>query len=141
MKNLFMLVALAGAALGLSSCCSMFGKHNNTDGYRTETYQVKTWGYDTVTEQVLVKGGTKSCKEGLVVTVTKKVPRYKTVTKKVRISSGPNVQMYCPKKDSGGSTSEETLRMSSAQGSSGSPNIGLMPTMRALPLEEKKATP
>lgn len=129
-----MLVALAGAALGFSSCCSMFGKPINTPGYRTETHQVRTWGYDTVTEQVLVKGGTKSCKDGLIVTVTKKVPRYKTVTKKVRISCGPSVHLYCPKKDCGGTTSEEALRMASAQGSSGSPNIGLMPSMKKLPL-------
>ena len=129
-----MLVALAGATLGFSSCCSMFGKHSNSDGYRTETYQVKTWGYDTVTEQVFVKGGSKSCKDGMVTTVTKKVPRYKTVTKKVRISCGPSVHMYCPKKDCGGTTSEETLRMASVQGSSGSPNLGLLPTMKKLPL-------
>jgi hypothetical protein len=132
MKNLFMLIALAGTALGFSSCCSMFGKHSNTNGYRTETYQVKTWGCDTVTEKVLVKGGSKSCKDGLYVTVTKKVPRYKTVTKRVRISCGPCVHMYCPKKDCCGTTSEETLRMASVQGSSGSPNIGLMPTMKKI---------
>jgi len=134
MKNLFMLVALAGATLGFSSCCSMFGKHTNANGYRTETTQVKTCGYDIVTEQVLVKGGSKSCKDGLFVTVTKKVPRYKTVTKKVPVRGGPCVRMYCPKTECCGTTAEETLRMASVQGSSGSPNLGLLPTMKKLPL-------
>lgn len=132
MKNLLMLVALAGASFGFSSCCTMFGKHTNTDGYRTETYQVKTGGYDLVTKQTVVNGDAKSGKGGMVVTVTEKVPRYKTVTKKVRVSSGPNIHMYCPKKDGGGSISQETLNMTSAQGSSGSPNIGLVPSMKKI---------
>ena len=127
-----MLVALAGASLGFSSCCSMFGKHTNTDGYRTETYQVRTCGYDLVTKQVITNADSKSGKGGMVVTTTEKVPRYKTVTKKVRIVNGPNVHMYCPKKDSGGSTSQETLNMTTAQGSSGSPNIGLVPSMKKI---------
>ncbi|MEI7911187.1 MAG: hypothetical protein WCK77_16250 [Verrucomicrobiota bacterium] len=132
MKNLFMLVSLAAVSLGFSSCCSMFGSHTNTAGYRTETHQVKTCGYDLVTEEVLVKGGSKSCKGGMVVTTTKKVPRYKTVTTKVRISCGPSVHMYCPKKDCGGTTSQLTLNMASSQGSSGSPNVGLVPSMKKL---------
>jgi hypothetical protein len=132
MKNLITLIALVTAALGFSSCCSMFSRHTNTAGYRTETRQVRTRGYDIVHEEVVVQGASKSCKDGLVTTVEKKVPRYKTVTKKTRISCGSSIHFYCPKKDCGGTTSETTLNMTSAQGSSGSPNVGLMPTMKKL---------
>ena len=132
MKNLLTLVSLAAFSLAFSSCCSMFGNHSQTAGYRTETRQVKTCKYDLVTEQVVVKGGSKSCKDGLVVTTTKKVPHYKTVTKKSRIKCGDCARYYCPKKDCCGTTSESTLNMASTQGSSGSPGIGLLPTMKKL---------
>ena len=106
--------------------------------YRTETRQVKTCDYDIVTEEVVTPGDAKSGKGGMVQTIEKKVPRYKTVTKKVRVSCGPCVRFYCPKKDCCGTTSESTMRMASAQGSVGSPNIGLIPTMRNfLSLTEK----
>jgi len=131
MKNLLMLASLIAVTLGFSSCCSMFGDQSRTAGYRTETHQVKTCGYDLVTEQVFTNGPHGS-KDGMVTTVTKKVPHYKTVTKKVRISCGPCVRRYCPKKDCCGTTSAETLRMASDQGSSGSPHIGLLPTMKPI---------
>lgn len=132
MKNLFMLVSLAAVSLGFSSCCSMFGAHGQSAGYRTETRQVKTCGYDLVTEEVVIKGGSKSCKDGLVTTTTKQVPRYKTVTKKTRVKCGSCVHLFCPKKECCGTTSQLTLNMVSTQGSSGSPHIGLVPTMKKL---------
>jgi len=131
MKNLLMLVSLAAVSLGLSSCCSMFGKHTKSSGYRTETRQVRAWGYDTVREEVVIKG-TRGSKGGLVTTVEKKVPRYKTVTKKTTLTCNAGVHRYCPSKDCGGTISESTVNMASAQGSSGSPNIGLLPTMKIL---------
>ena len=54
--------------------------------YRTETRQVKTCRYDIVTEEIVTPGDAKSGKGGMVQTIEKKVPRYKTVTKKVRVS-------------------------------------------------------
>ena len=132
MKNLLMLVSLAAVSLGFSSCCSMFGSHSQSNGYRTETHQVRTCGYDLVNEQVVIKGGSKSCKDGLVVTTTKQVPRYKTVTTKVRVKCGPCVRRYCPTKECCGTTSQATLSLSSNQGSSGSPGIGLIPTMKPI---------
>ncbi len=93
-----------------------------------------------MTEEVVTPGDAKSGKGGMVQTIEKKVPRYKTVTKKVRDSCGSCVHYYCPKKDCCGTTSESTMRMASAQGSVGSPNIGLIPTMRELPLAPKAAT-
>jgi len=132
MKNLLLLASLVAVSLGFSSCCSMFGNPTQSAGYRTETRQVKTCFYDTVTEEVWV--GDSGGKGGMMQVVEKKVPRYKTVTKKVRIPCGHCVRHYCPTKDCCGTTSEYTMRMASAQGSSGSPNIGLIPTMKPLPL-------
>jgi hypothetical protein len=129
MKNLVLLATLIAVSLGFSSCCSMFGTTAQGSGYRTETRQVKTCSYDIVTEEILVQDGSKG---GMVQTVEKKVPRYKTVTKKVRIPCGSCVRFYCPKNDCCGTTSESTRLMASAQGSVGSPNIGLIPTMKPI---------
>lgn len=128
MKNLVLLVSLIAVSLGFSSCCDMFGTVAQGGGYRTETRQVKTCHYDIVTETVNVGDG----KNGMVETVEKRVPRYKTVTKKVRIPCGSCTRYYCPKKDCCGTTSESTIKMASAQGSVGSPNIGLIPTMKPI---------
>jgi hypothetical protein len=129
MKNLVLLATLIAVSLGFSSCCSMFGTTAQGSGYRTETRQVKTCSYDIVTEEILVQDGSKG---GMVQTVEKKVPRYKTVTKKVRVPCGSCVRFYCPKNDCCGTTSESTRLMASAQGSVGSPNIGLIPTMKPI---------
>ena len=141
MKNLALLLSMAAVTLGFTSCCSMFGSTSHVS-YRTETRQVKTCGYDIVTEEVVTPGDAKSGKGGMVQTIEKKVPRYKTVTKKVRVcnSCGACVRIYCPKKECCGTTAESTMRIASAQGSAGSPNIGLIPTMRELPLAPKTAT-
>ncbi|MCF7673789.1 MAG: hypothetical protein K9N23_04745 [Akkermansiaceae bacterium] len=132
MKNLLMLVSLVAVSLGFSSCCSMFGSHTQNAGYRTETKQVKTCGYDIITEEVVIPGDAKSGKGGMVQIKETKVPRYKTVTKKVRIPCGKCARFYCPKKDCCGSTSQATINMSSAQGPVGSPHIGLIPTMKKI---------
>ena len=132
MKNLALLLSLAAISLGFSSCCSMFGLSAQGSGYRTETRQVKTCGYDIVTEQVVTPGDAKSGKGGMVQTVEKKVPRYKTVTKKVRVSCGSCVRFYCPKSDCCGTTSDSIRVMSTAQGPVGSPHIGLVPTMKPI---------
>ena len=129
MKKLLSLLTLAALSMGFSSCCSMFG--TGSAQYRTETRQVKTCHYDIVTEQVDT-GSSKSGKGGMVETIEKKVPRYKTVTKKVRIPCQSCVRFYCPKKDCCGTTSESYRKMVTAQGPVGSPHIGLVPTMRKL---------
>jgi hypothetical protein len=128
MKKLLSLMTLVALSMGFSSCCSMFGGGTGTAGYRTETRQVKTCHYDIVTEQV----STGSGKDGMYQTVEKKVPRYKTVTKKVRIPCPSCVRYYCPKKDCCGTTSESYRKLTTAQGPVGSPHIGLVPTMRKL---------
>lgn len=132
MKNLVLLATLIAVSLGFSSCCSMYGLTANKAGYRTETRQVKTRGYDIVTERVVTPGDSKSGKGGMVEIIEKKMPRYKTVTKKVRIPCGSCTRFYCPKDDCCGTTSESTRLMASVQGSVGSPNIGLIPTMKPI---------
>lgn len=130
MKKLLSLLTLIALSLGFSSCCSMFGLASNSSGYRTETRQVKTCGYEIVTEQVYTANA--DGKGGMTETVEKRVPRYKTVTKKTRIPCQKCTRIYCPKKDCCGTTSEAFMKMSTAQGPTGSPHIGLVPTMRKL---------
>ena len=132
MKNLLTLVSVVAVSLGFSSCCTMFGLSSHSAGYRTETKQVKTCGYDIVTEEVGVPGDSKSGKGGMVQTIEKKVPRYKTVTKKVRIGCGSCVRFYCPKKDCCGTTSDSIRVMATDQSATGSPHIGLIPTMKPI---------
>ncbi len=132
MKNLLFFASIIAISLGFSSCCSMFGTMAQGSGYRTETRQVKTCHYDVITEEVMVPGDSKSGKGGMIQTVEKRVPRYKTVTKKVRIPCGSCVRLYCPKDDCCGTTSESTRQLASTQGSVGSPNIGLIPTMKPI---------
>lgn len=131
MKNLALLLSLAAVTIGLSSCCSMFGLSSQSAGYRTETRQVKTCKYDIITEEIRIPASSKG---GMATTQTieKKVPRYKTVTKKTRISCGSCVRFFCPKKDCCGTTSDSTIKMATAQGATGSPHIGLIPTMKPL---------
>jgi len=132
MKKLALLLSLAALSLGFSSCCSMFGVSSGTAEYRTETVKVKTCGYDIVTREIVIPGDAKSGMGGTVQTIEEKVPRYKTVTKKIRVRCGPCTRFYCPKKDCCGTTSESTLKMATAQGGTGSPHIGLIPTMKSL---------
>ena len=128
MKNLVLLTSLIAVSLGFSSCCSMFGYTNQFAGYRTETRQVKTCYYDTVTKEVRMGNG----KDGMTQTIEERVPRYKTVTKRVGIKRTACVRHYCTKKDACGTTSEQTRQMASTQGSVGSPNLGLIPTMKPI---------
>ena len=130
MKKLLSLLTLVALSMGFSSCCSMFGLGSNSAGYRTETRQVKTCHYDIVTEEVYTANS--SGKGGMTQTIEKKVPRYKTVTKKVRVSCGSCVRFYCPKKECCGTTPDSYLKMVTAQGPVGSPHIGLVPTMKKL---------
>ena len=128
MKNLSILASVAVLSLAFTSCCSMFSWSSNGPRYRTETVEVATGDYDTVTEEVQTGG-----KGGMAQLVEKRVPRYKTVTRKVRIKSpGRCARFFCPKKTYCGTTSEEVMLSTSVQGSTGSVNMGLVPTMRPL---------
>lgn len=130
MKKLFALLLLASLSMGFSSCCSMFGTTSRSAGFVTETRQVKTCDYETVTEEVYTADS--SGKGGMTQTIQKRVPRYETVTYEKAVPCQKCTRRYCPKKDCCGTTSIEFMRMATAQGSTGSPHIGLIPTMKKL---------
>ncbi len=130
MKNLLLLLPLLALSLGLSSCCNMFGMKGFSAGYTTETYQRKLCGYDVVREEVVV-----DAKSGLTEVKETKVPRYKTVTRKVRIPCGPCVRPYCLNEGCCGSDTTEARRMATVQGGTGSPHLGLIPTMKQITVE------
>lgn len=128
MKTILCLFTVAVAALGMSSCCSLSNAAKMNGEWVTETKQVKTCRYTTVTEEVYHPGP----KGGTIELVEKKIPCYKTVTKRKWVSAPPCVRLYCPGKDDCGTTSEKTMLMATAQGPVGSPHIGLIPTMKPL---------
>ena len=130
MKNLLLILPLVALSLGLSSCCSMFGIKSFSAGYTEETYQRKLCGYDIVREEVVVDS-----KSGLTEVKETKVPRYKTVTKKVRIKCPSCVRLYCLDEGCCGSSTEEARKMATVQGGSGSPHVGLIPTMKQITVD------
>jgi hypothetical protein len=89
---------------------------------RTVVTQQQTQVYDA-------KGGMSVAPVQQEVVQTKAV-RYKTV-KRIHYS-GPCVRPYCPDKVCCGTTGPRTRQMASVQGSTGSPNLGLIPTMKPL---------
>lgn len=122
MKNLFLSSLLAVTTLGLSSCCCLLGSNNS---YKTkETYVAR---YKTVTKEVQVATGSKGGLETKI--VKEKVPVYKTryVTSHVGC-----VRSYCTRDGACGTTGDNVVKMATGQGSVGSPNIGLVPTMKPL---------
>ncbi|MFU8892580.1 MAG: hypothetical protein ACNA8L_03030 [Luteolibacter sp.] len=129
MKTIVLFAAFLACALGLTSC-SMFGLPGRTAGTITETREVKTGRYDTVTEQVLVSSSAKG--GNVYETVEKKTPRYKTVTRKKRVPCGSCSRFYWVRNGCCGTTGESTRKMATAQSATGSPHIGLIPTMRPL---------
>ena len=130
MKNLLLILPLVALSLGLSSCCSMFGWKSGNAGYTEETYQRKLCGHDIVREEVVV-----DAKSGLTEIKETKVPRYKTVTKKVRVKCPDCVRFYCLEDGCCGSNSEGARKMASVQGGSGSPHVGLVPTMKKITID------
>ncbi len=129
MKKIALITALVACSLGFTSC-SMFGLPSMSAGTVTETREVKTGRYDTVTEQVLVSSSPKG--GNVYETVEKKVPRYKTVTRKTRVPCGSCFRFFIPRNGCCGTTSESTRKRATAQPATGSPHIGLVPTMRPL---------
>ncbi len=126
MKKLILLLSLAAAALGFSSC-AMTGCPTFTSGSYEETYQVKACGYDIVREEKVI-----DAKSGLVEVTETKVPRYKTKTRKVWAKCPSCTRFYCLKDGCCGSSTEAARKMATAQGASGSPHMGLIPTMKPI---------
>ncbi|MGB6221715.1 hypothetical protein [Haloferula sp.] len=126
MKNLLVLLSLAVVSLGLSSC-KMFPRPALSAGYYETTSQKKLCGHDIVREEVLI-----DAKSGLTEVRETKVPRYKTVTKKERVPCPKCTRYYWLSEGCCGSSTEEARKMATAQPSSGSPFIGLIPTMKEI---------
>ena len=130
MKNLLLILPLVVLSMSLSSCCSMFGWNSVNAGYTEETYQRKLCGYDVVREEVVV-----DAKSGMTEVRESKVPRYKTVTKKVAIKCPSCVRLYCLNEGCCGSSTEAARKMATVQGGTGSPHLGLIPTMKPIVVE------
>lgn len=105
----------------------MFGWKSRNAGYTEEVTQRKLCGYDTVREEIVVDS-----KSGMTEVKETKVPRYKTIVKKVPVKCQSCTRYYCLEEGCCGSKTEAARKMASTQGSSGSPNLGLIPTMRKI---------
>ena len=127
MKNLLLILSLAALSLASSSCCSMFGMKNFFAGSYKETYQAKACGYDIVREEKVV-----DAKSGLVEVTERKVPRYKEKTRRVFVKCPSCTRFYCLKEGCCGSDTEAARKMATAQGPTGSPHVGLIPTMKSI---------
>lgn len=126
MKKLVLLLSLVAVSLGFTSC-SMTGCPTFFAGKSEETYKVKTCGYDVITEEKVI-----DAKSGLVEVTETKVPRYKEKTKPVWHKCPSCTRYYCVKKGCCGSSTEAARKLATAQPSSGSPHVGLIPTMKPI---------
>jgi hypothetical protein len=123
MKNLILMLPLAIAAMGLSSCCSNWG----IAGTYEETYQARTCGHEIVREERVI-----DAKSGLVEVTERKVPRTVEKTRKVYVKCPKCTRFYCLKDGCCGSSTEAARKMATVQGSTGSPHVGLIPTMKSI---------
>ncbi len=127
----FLSFAIAGIALfGLSSCCLF----NAPTMPVTTTKTVKACGYKTTKEKVWVPGTTDAkggmLTEGYYETIEHKTPQYKE--KQTHHWATNCWHVYYPDSEGCGTTGPKTRKMASAQGWSGSPHVGLVPTMKPL---------
>lgn len=127
MKKAFLFLTALFVAFNFSSCCSMFGGMKRSAGSYEETYQVATCGYDIVREETVI-----DAKSGLVEVTETKVPRMKEKTRTVHVKCPDCTRFYCPTSGCCGSGGDYIEKMVTAQPSTGSPFIGLVPTMKNL---------
>ncbi len=116
MKTTLQLFALALLSLVYSSCCGIGLCHGSLTAEKevTEFQETKRTVY-----------GSKTSYE-----VTDRVPVTKTVKLTHRCSKCGS--SYCPKPECCGIISNEVLARATAQGGTGEPHIGLIPTMKNL---------
>lgn len=127
MKKLLLLIPVVLGLLGFSSCCASWG----VAGSYEEDYQIKTCRKKTVTTETVI-----DAKAGLVEVTKTKVPVYKNVKRKVYVKCQKCTRYYCLKDGCCGSVTEQARKMATAQPASGSPHIGLIPTMKPILPEE-----
>ncbi|MGB0776017.1 MAG: hypothetical protein ACPG32_04005 [Akkermansiaceae bacterium] len=116
MKTTIQLLALAALALISSSCCGLLPCGSSLSAQK----EVTTY---SETSRTVYTG--KSSHE-----VTDRVPHTKTV----RVSHCCNKcgSSFCPKPQCCGIVSKSVLARATAQGGTGEPQIGLIPTMKTL---------
>jgi len=121
MKSIAQLIGLGLIASLLSSCCWFAC---DKPAYK----EVSETKYKTVKNVVDAGDGAKG---GVAYATEEKVPY--TVTKKVKIDKcGDCGSTFCPKPGCCGTVGEAVLKRATAQGASGEPHIGLIPTMKVL---------
>ncbi len=120
MKNIFRIAFAAVALFSLSSCCTFF----SCGAGKTVSKEV------TVMQDVERQISVGSAKEMRTETIVDQVAVTQTVEEKVNCTKC--MSTYCPKKGCCGNTGKEVIRRASAQGGSGNPHIGLIPTMKTL---------
>lgn len=116
MKTTFHLFALALLSFALSSCCGLLPCGGSLKAQKEVTT------YKEV--QRTVYSGKSSH------VVTDRVPV--TTTEKVKMSCRRCGSSFCPKPQCCGIVSESVLARATAQGGTGEPQIGLIPTMKKL---------
>ncbi len=122
MKTTIQLLALAAISLAFSSCCSIFPCVGSLSAQKEVT---------TFTENQRTVYGGKGAKSSSYV-VTDRVPTTTTHDKKhwcTNCGSSFNPYTECC-----GIVSKQVTSRATAQGSTGEPGIGLIPTMKDLPL-------
>ena len=127
MKKIALLPGLLLIAFTLTSCCITCtkGKRFGVDGCDDNYIEVEETEW--VEEEVYVDAGPKGGKGG---PVTVKRPVTKTVKKKVKCNDCGS--WFCPQPDCCDTVSSQVLRRATAQGASGEPHIGQIPTMKVL---------
>lgn len=133
MKHLLQVLSLGLLAFAMSSCCSLpFAGCGKLDtvaigGCENDRYvSKKVVKYKTVTR--LVDPGTKG---GVPYEVEEQVPYEEEVRVKVK-DCGPCGSTYCPTPGKCDVISRAVLRRATAQGGTGEPHIGTIPTMKVL---------
>ncbi len=116
MKTTFQIIALAVISLAFSSCCGLLP----CGGSLSAEKEVTTY---SETQRTVYGGKTSS-------TVTDRVPH--TKMEKVSISCNKCGSSFCPKPQCCGIVSNAVLSRATAQGGTGEPHIGLIPTMKTL---------
>lgn len=121
MINMLRVSVAAIALFSLSSCCTWF----SCGAGKSVSKEV------TVVKNVERQVSVGSAKEGLrTETVVDQVASTETV--EVKQSCGKCLSTYCPTKGCCGTTSEVVIKRATAQGGTGNPHIGLVPTMKSL---------
>jgi hypothetical protein len=118
MKTTFQLLALAVISLVFSSCCGLLPCGGSLSAQKEVT---------TYTETQRTVYGSKGSSH----VVTDRVPV--TTTKRVTHSCNKCGSSFCPKSCCG-IIGKGVLARATAQGGTGEPHIGLIPTMKDLPL-------